>query len=127
MSTRCAGLGEVFADGVAYVLSRDPDEVRVPDASFVSRDRIPASGVPVGYWLLAPDLAVEVVSPNDRAEEVHNKVQVYLSSGVRTVWVLWPRSRSVSTHERDGLSRELGADDDLEGGDALPGFRVRVG
>ena len=60
--------GLAFTDGVGYVLARAPDQVRIPDASFVSWERVPVEGVPEGFWPLAPDLAVEVVSPNDRAE-----------------------------------------------------------
>ena len=123
---RTRNLGLVFTDGVAYVLGRDPDTVRIPDASFVSRERIPESGIPEGFWLGAPDLAVEVVSPNDRADDVHDKVRDYLAAGTRLVWVLWPKSRSVTAYTPDGQARELDAEQELDGGDVLPGFAVRV-
>ncbi|HEX5501656.1 MAG TPA: Uma2 family endonuclease [Thermomicrobiales bacterium] len=120
------GLGRVFGDGLAYIIKRGPDVVRIPDASFVSEARLPAGGIPAGFWPGAPDLAVEVVSPNDRAEDLHDKARDYLEAGARLVWVLWPHRRAVSVHEPGGAIRELGPDDELGGGDVLPGFRVRV-
>jgi Uma2 family endonuclease len=121
------GLGEVIQDGLGYIVLRDPDVVRVPDLSFVSAERVPKDGLPIAYWPVAPDLAVEVVSPNDRAEDVHKKVLEYLEGGSRLVWVLWSDTRSVTAHAADGSIVELGPDDELEGGDVLPGFRVIVG
>ncbi len=119
-------LGVVCVDGASYVLVH-PGTVRIPDVSFVSRERIPEGGVPEGYWPFAPDLAVEIVSPNDRADEVKEKVREYLAAGTRLVWVLWPRHRSATVHRPDGTARELGPDDELDGGDVLPGFSARVG
>ncbi len=123
---RTRNLGLVFTDGLAYILGRNPDTVRIPDASFVSRERIPESGIPEGFWPGAPDLAVEIVSPNDRAEDVHDKVRDYLAAGARLVWVLWPKSRSLTVYTPDGQARELGPEQELDGGDVLPGFRVPV-
>ena len=119
------GLGRVFGDGLGYIIKRGPDLVRIPDVSFISRERIPEEGIQ-GFVPFAPDLAVEIVSPGDRAEDVHEKAREYLAGGVQLVWVLWPRSRSISVHEPGGVTRELGPDDELDGGAVLPGFRVRV-
>lgn len=69
---------------------------------------------------------MEVVSPNDRAEDVQIKVREYLDAGTHQVWVLWPRLRLVTVHERGGGYRELGLADELDGGAVLPGFRARV-
>ena len=120
------GLGEVFADGVGYIIARGPDVVRIPDVSFVARERVPAGGVPEGFWPFAPDLAVEVVSPHDRADDVRGKVREYLEAGTRLVWVVWPRHRAVAVYTPDGQGREWRGDGELDGGDLLPGFRVRV-
>lgn len=119
-------LGEVFQDGLGYVILRDPDIVRVPDVSFVSPARIPPGGTPLAYWPMAPDVAIEIVSPSDRAEDVHAKVLEYLKGGTRLVWVFWPGTQTVTVHAEDGTIRELGPADELDGGDVLPGFRVRV-
>lgn len=119
-------LGVVFGDGLGYVLSRNPDVVRIPDVSFIAGARIREGGVPEGYIPFAPDLAVEIVSPNDRAEDVHDKVREYQSAGAKLVWVLWPKRRSLTVHTADGRARDLGPDDALDGGEVLPGFSVRV-
>ncbi len=78
-------LGEVFADGVGYIIDRAPDVVRIPDVSFVATERLPGGRVPEGYIDGVPDLAVEIVSPSDRADAVHGKVQEYLAAGTRLV------------------------------------------
>ena len=119
-------LGLAFTDGVGYILDRDPDLLRIPDVSFIAWARVPEEGVPEGFWPGTPDLAVEVVSPHDRADDVHDKVREYLESGTGLVWVLWPKRRSVTAHTPDGVTREFNPDDELLGGDVLPGFRVRV-
>ncbi len=75
---------------VGYIVSHDPDTVISPDIGFVSRERIPPSGRPSGFWPFAPDLAVEIVSPSDRYSAVLRKVGEYLAAGVRAVWVVTP-------------------------------------
>lgn len=120
-------LGLVMGDNVGYVLRRGPDLVRAPDVSFVAWDSAPSDEELDRYIEGAPTLAVEIVSPNDRALDVRDKVQDYLSSGSRQVWVLWPERRSVSMYDISGEYRELGPDSTLDGGDILPGFSVNVG
>jgi Uma2 family endonuclease len=120
-------LGLVLGDNTSYLLHRNPDRVRIPDLSFIAWGRIPAEGVPEGLWFVAPDLAVEVVSPTDRVADVYRKVDQYLESGVRLVWVLWPQPQTLSVHVAGEEARELSAKDGLDGGDVLPGFAVRVG
>jgi Uma2 family endonuclease len=78
-------LGLVFGDGVGYILGRGPDRLRVPDVSFISWERVSEDGASEGFWPMAPDLAVGVVSPNDRAADVHDKVRDYLDGGTRLV------------------------------------------
>ena len=120
------GLGEVFADGVGYIIARGPDVVRIPDVSFIARERLPAGAIPEGFIPGAPDLAVEIVSPGDRAEEVYGKVREYLDAGTRLVWVVWPRHRAVTVYTADGQGREVREGGERDGGAVLPGFRVRV-
>ncbi len=119
-------LGIVFGDNMGYVLSRGPDTVRIPDVSFVAWDRVPEAGIPEGSWQIPPNLAVEVVSPSDQTADVNDKAREYVASGVSLVWVLWPKRRVVSVYTRDQMALELGLDDELDGGDTLPGFSVRV-
>ncbi|MFN8513901.1 MAG: Uma2 family endonuclease [Thermomicrobiales bacterium] len=119
-------LGIAVGDGAAFLLRRHPDLLRIPDAAFISWDRLPDRKLPRSFVHLIPDLAVEIVSPNDRANEISEKVHEYLDAGTSLVWILWPRRRMVSVYEPDRDIRELGADDYLDGGDVLPGFRVLV-
>ena len=119
-------LGYVMPDGFGYVLSREPDVLRIPDVSFMATERVPGDARLEGYWHGAPDLAIEVVSPGDDANELHDKVRQYLEAGARMVWVFWPKRSSVSVHTEAGLSRELIHDAILDGGDVLPGFSVLV-
>ena len=119
-------LGIAYPDGLAYIIARNPDQVRIPDVSFVSHERVPEGGPPEGFWPEAPDLAVEVVSPHDSASELHAKVRDYLASGVRMVWVVWPKSQTVTVHTPGARVLELEPEDELDAGDLLTGFRVRV-
>lgn len=119
-------LGIVLHDGVGFILRTDPPRLRIPDVSFIYWRRTPAGDLPEGFWPGAPDLAVEIVSPNDRAEDVHAKVRNYIDAGSEAVWVLWPREQSVTVHLPGEPTRELLATDLLDGGDLLPGFKVQV-
>ncbi|HEU4326886.1 MAG TPA: Uma2 family endonuclease [Roseiflexaceae bacterium] len=123
--TKGVGGGYVGVEA-GYVLSRGPDTVRGPDISLVRAERLPASGVPEGFWTLAPDLAVEVVSPSETAEEVREKVRDFLAAGTPQVWTIYPRSHEVIVHTPDGLARTYSAGETIEGGNLLPGFTCPV-
>jgi Uma2 family endonuclease len=119
-------LGLVFPDGLGYVLQRNPDHLRIPNISFIAWDRVPEGEVTEWFWEGAPTLAVEIVSPDDRAVDLRERIHDYLNAGSAYVWVLWPRQHSVSVYLANGKSRELGPDAMLEAQDILPGFSVRV-
>ena len=74
-------LGRAFAAETGFVLARNPDTVRAPDASFVSYDRLAQGELPSGYIEMAPDLAVEVTSPSDSARDVQEKADAWLAAG----------------------------------------------
>jgi len=99
----------------------------MPDASFVAWDRIPDPRPSARFWEGAPTIAVEVVSPTDRANDIQERVQDYLAAGTQQVWVLWPRNRSMTVYDAVSGVRELGPDSTLDGGSLLPGFSVSVG
>jgi Uma2 family endonuclease len=120
------GLGRVLAAETGFVLSTNPDTVRAPDVAFVGHDRIP-SPMPRGYAHLAPDLAVEVVSPNDRPGEVLEKVGDWLNAGTRLVWVVDPERRLGRVYRADGSESTLRETDVLDGEDVLPGFSCPLG
>ncbi|MBI3303332.1 MAG: Uma2 family endonuclease [Deltaproteobacteria bacterium] len=119
-------LGVVCAAETGFWLKRNPDIVRAQDASFVAKERIPSEGIPRGYWPFAPDLAVEVISPNDRFDDVQEKVAEYFAAGTRLVWVVHPKTRTVLVYRSLHDVRSLGPDDELSGEDVIPGFTCRV-
>mgnify|MGYP005838483485 CR=1 FL=1 len=119
-------LGVVLGVETGFRLAREPDTVRGADVAFVKASRVPRSGRPQGYWEGAPDLAVEVLSPTDTAEEVEAKVDDYLNAGTALVWVVNPRRRTVTVHRPGHNPVVLRERDTLDGGDVLPGFACPV-
>lgn len=119
-------LGEVFAAETGFVLSSEPDTVRAPDAAFVAADRLPSGGLPAGYLRLAPDLAVEVVSPSDTAADLQGKVYDWLDAGCRLAWVVYPATRSVTVFRSRHDVRALGEEDTLDGSPVFDGFNIQV-
>jgi Uma2 family endonuclease len=124
---RARQLGRVFAAETGFILRRNPDTVRAPDASFVASERLPAGGLPAGFLELAPDLAVEVVSPSDTGREVREKVADWLRAGTRLVWVINPATRSATVYRSVDDFQELSEDESLDGGGVLPGFTCQLG
>jgi Uma2 family endonuclease len=114
-------LGRVLAAETGFKLQSDPDTVRAPDIAFLSRERVPDPR-PVGYLALAPDLAVEVLSPRDRPGEILSKIGDWLDAGTRLVWVIDPERRLARVYRLDGTESLLSADGSLDGEDVLPGF-----
>ncbi|HEY6322017.1 MAG TPA: Uma2 family endonuclease [Thermoanaerobaculia bacterium] len=125
-------LGALFTAEAGFLLERDPDTLLCPDVAFVSRERLPAGGLEPRFLELAPDLAVEVLTPSSRPGEVRTKVADYLRLGVRAVWVVDPARRTVRIHSRLArMARRTSAvllaeDDMLDGGEVVPGFRCRI-
>lgn len=121
-------LGETTAAGTGYILYTDSngkDTVRAPDVGFITKARVPEEGLPDGYFPGAPDLAVEVVSPNDSADEIQQKVNEYLQYGTKAVWVFYPKSKTIAVHTANG-TQTLHPGDTLDGNDVLPGFKLAV-
>ena len=117
-------LGHVMGADAGYRLPGG--NVRSPDASFVSTGRFPNDRPTDDWGSLAPDLAVEVVSPRDRPRHVLDKVGEYLEVGVRLVWVIDPRTSTAVLYKSLTDVREIGVDGDLDGGEVIPGFRCRL-
>jgi len=118
-------LGVVTAAETGFVIGRDPDTVRAPDVGFIRANRVPRVRTQ-GYFQGPPDLAVEVVSPTDRAGEVLAKVQDWLAAGCRTVWVVDPTSQTVSVYRGSHEASLLTVADELTDDDILPGFCLPV-
>ena len=119
---RANGLGRVFAATTGFILWRDPDTVRAPDVAFVAQSRLSVDEIPDSFIELVPDLVVEVVSPGDTRREVQEKIEEWLSAGVRLVWVLYPATRSAIIYRSLNDVTHLGEDDILDGEDVVPGF-----
>jgi Uma2 family endonuclease len=119
-------LGRVAGADGAFILQRSPYTVRIPDVSFVRMDRLPPPEQRRQFLELAPDLAVEVVSPSDSANEVQEKVREYLDFGVQLIWVVHPIQRTVTVYTADRNARVLYEDEVLDGAEVLPGFAMTV-
>ena len=122
---KATAAGGVFAAETGFHLASNPDTVRAPDVAFVARERMAAART-TGYAALAPDLAVEVLSPGDRPGEVLAKVADWISAGTKLVWVVDPQRRLARVYRHDGSETLLSADDVLDGEDVLPGFTCRL-
>jgi Uma2 family endonuclease len=119
-------LGRVASGDTGFRLESDPDTVRAPDRAFVRRDRLPSREVGRGYFPGAPDLAVEVISPNDLYTEVDEKVAEWLEHGTQMVLVVNPRRRTVAVHRPGQPVRILGVNDAVDGEDVVPGWTMSV-
>lgn len=117
--------GEIWTGDVGFKFQ--DDRVRAPDVAFVSREQLLRTPTPKrGFYPGAPDLAVEVLSPEDRPSEVLRKVSRFLEAGTRLVWVLHTERRTVTVYRANGEVVVLGVEDTLSGEDVLPGFSCRV-
>jgi Uma2 family endonuclease len=119
------GLGRVLAAGTGFQLSADPDTVRAADVAFVGRERLPDPELP-GYPALAPDLAVEVLSPGVRPSETLGRVAEWLTAGARLVWVVDPNRCVVHVYRQDGSEALIAEPRVLSGEDVVPGFEGRL-
>lgn len=120
-------LGWVFPEGTGFEC-RSTGEVRIrkPDTSFILKSRLPDGPTKKGYGKSVPDLVVEVVSPNDLAYEVNEKVQEWLAEGVSLVAVVWPSTRTIVVHSSDADPHLFHESDQLQFPKMLPDFNVKV-
>jgi Uma2 family endonuclease len=117
-------LGEGYGSETGFRLG--PETVLAPDAAFIRAERLPPAGEDKGFLPLAPDWAVEVVSPSERPAATQHKVYLYLDAGVRLLWVIYPATRTVTVYSQEQPPRTLTVDDTLDGEDVLPGFTLPV-
>jgi Uma2 family endonuclease len=113
------GLGEVYPESTFQIGARE----RVPDLAFISAARLPEEGEPATKWLIAPDLAVEIVSPNDFYEQVHAKALEYLAAGVQQVWLVSPETETITVFRSPSNVMAFPPESELISEDLLPGFR----
>jgi Uma2 family endonuclease len=120
-------LGKVFAAETGFLLARNPDKVRAPDVAFVANDSLPDSDPGPSYLAQAPDLAVEVVSPNDTSTQVETKAQMWIESGTAMVLVVDPATRTVRVYRtKDSIDLLISADE-LDASDVVAGWKPVVG
>lgn len=115
-------LGRVYAAETGFRLTSDPDTVRAPDIAFVSSQRLQGLGSETGYFPGAPDLAIEIISPNDRHNEVEEKVEDWLAHGARMVVTVNPRTRTATVYRSLDNIRMIRGEGRLEGEDVVPGW-----
>lgn len=120
-------LGAVLdAETMYHCFPSNAKQVRKPDVSFLLRERLPDGRVPRGVCKVRPDLAVEVISPNDMYEGVEEKLADYFDAGVPLIWVVTPKTRTVLVYRSDGTARRLRDTDELTADPVIPGFRVLI-
>ncbi len=119
-------LGVVLPGDTGIVLGRNPDRVRAPDLCFYAKGRLPGDRPPPGYLEVVPDFVVEIVLPGDRAGEIQQKTDEWLSAGVRLVWVAYPESRTVVVSSGADVQRVFRSGDIISGDPILPGFSTPV-
>jgi len=117
-------LGEVLSSETGFIIDIAPDTVRAPDVSFVSRERAEATAEERGFFPGAPDLAVEVISPNDRYSEIKEKVSDWLRAGTQMVVVIDPHQRTATVYRAPDDICILTEGDMLDGGDVVPGWKM---
>jgi Uma2 family endonuclease len=118
-------LGRVLSGEVGIYTSRNPDTVRGADVAFISNERL-AQVQSSSYLDVAPELIVEVMSPDDRWSEVNEKLEEYFAIGVKMIWVADPRGRQVYVYRSLTDIERFTADESLSAGEVLPGFNVPV-
>lgn len=117
-------LGWVTSNDTGVILDRDPDTMRGPDVAYWSIARQPT--MPEDYFEIPPDIAVEVLSPDDRRKAVRDKIKEYVKHGVKLVWLVDPDTRTVTVYQGSLRGSELDESETLTGGEVLPGFTCKV-
>jgi len=121
-----ARLGLVTVES-GYLVERAPDTVRGPDVAFISYARLGSETFGADFVPMAPDLAVEVISPSETAADMENKVAEYFAAGGRRVWLVWPERREITVRRPDGTATTHAAAATLPSDDAafdVPGFAL---
>ena len=123
---RARKLGRVALPEGGFILSRDPDTLLSPDGAFIQTDRLPEAIRLSGFSEIIPDLVIEITSPSDRRSTVERKIALWLGAGVRAVWQVDPAGRTVTVHRPGHGPTEIPESGELDGGEVVPGFRLKV-
>ena len=117
-------LGEVTAAETGFILGEKT--YRGADSAFISNESLSEHGYPQGFFPTAPDIAIEVVSPNNTSEEMMEKTNLYLQNGSRMVWIIYPQTRVITVYRQNNVVSLLRESDFLDGEDVLPDFRLSI-
>ena len=120
------GLGEAVATDTGFKLTSNPDTVLAPDFAFITNERFREGQDIEGYWPGPPDLAVEVLSPSDRAGKVKQKISRWFSFGTRQVWIVDPKLSTITVYRSPSAATTFSEQEHLEADDILPGFRLSL-
>jgi Uma2 family endonuclease len=120
-------LGYVTGADGHYILAENPDTAVIPDVGFIKKERMPKP-IPKKYIHATPDLAVEVISPSDKAKEIREKIELYLAYKTELVWVVYPSSERVDVYRAADKAHVevVKLDGVLSGENVLPGFTLAV-
>ena len=116
---RC--LGTVLAAETGFLIARDPDTVRAPDVAFVRTARL-AAGMPTGFFVGPPDLAVEVLSPSDLPGDTSARIDDWLRAGTQQVWVVDPEARTLVVYRQGEAPTAFSGHESVLGEAVIPGF-----
>jgi Uma2 family endonuclease len=119
-------LGLVFGAETGFRLASDPDTVRAPDFAFIAKQNLPMHTPGEGFWPGAPDLAVEVLSPGDRAGEIDEKTEAWLAAGTAAVWIVDPKLQTVTIYQAKHTVQVRSSGQTLLGDPVVPGFSCAV-
>jgi Uma2 family endonuclease len=120
-------LGELYMPETIFTLSVQNNKVeamRKPDIAFVSASKVIAN--PAAYYFQAPDLAIEIVSPSDTPQVIHEKMTDYFTYGTQQMWLVYPKQQKIVVHFPDGTAHTYQKGESVPGGDLLPGFELKV-
>jgi Uma2 family endonuclease len=123
---RAHRLGKVLGSSTGYFFGRDPDTLLEPDVTFVRADRLPPREAWRSFSDVVPDLVVEIISPSETRAHIQRKIDIYLANGVSLIWFVDPRRQSVTVYAPNRAAAVLGINDELDGEDVLPGFRLAI-
>lgn len=119
-------LGKVVVGEVGVYITRDPDTIRAADVAYISNERYAKRDPQKGYLNVAPELVVEILSPDDRWNDVNQKMRDYFSIDVQLIWIADPETQTVYAYRSMTDVREFKMGDTLTGDDIVPGFNVAI-
>ena len=123
---RANHLGKLFGAETGFLVERDPDTVRAPDVAFIAKQNLPAEMPETAFWPGAPDLVVEVLSPDDRTAAVDQKIRTWLNAGAKLVWVVDPELETVTIYRSPTDVSIVSREGRLAGNDSLADFECDV-